>query len=97
MRGRARTRMPLAHVCLIGFPRPQMLVDLFVNYDCDLKAPNLYERTVQVCTDARLHGCKDARVYRCTVRAALHAATRSLRHAAADNHAGHAVNTLNQR
>lgn len=28
---------------------PQLLVDLFVNYDCDLKAPNLFERTVQVC------------------------------------------------
>ncbi|KXZ56613.1 hypothetical protein GPECTOR_1g552 [Gonium pectorale] len=26
---------------------PQLLVDLFVNYDCDLRAPNLYERTVQ--------------------------------------------------
>lgn len=28
---------------------PQLLVDLFVNYDCDLQASNLYERTVQVC------------------------------------------------
>ncbi len=26
----------------------QLLVDMFVNYDCDLRAPNLYERTVQV-------------------------------------------------
>eukprot|EP00198_Chlamydomonas_reinhardtii_P013970 XP_001703307.1 SEC7/BIG-like ARF-GEF [Chlamydomonas reinhardtii] len=25
----------------------KLLVDLFVNYDCDLKAPNLFERTVQ--------------------------------------------------
>jgi hypothetical protein len=25
---------------------PQVLVDLFVNYDCDMAAPNLYERTV---------------------------------------------------
>lgn len=25
---------------------PQMLVDLYVNYDCDLKAPNLFERMV---------------------------------------------------
>eukprot|EP00798_Chlamydomonas_sp_ICE-L_P008680 gene8680-34127_t len=25
---------------------PQLLVDLFTNYDCDLQAPNLYERTV---------------------------------------------------
>ncbi|KAL3744597.1 hypothetical protein ACJRO7_013808 [Eucalyptus globulus] len=25
---------------------PQMLVDLYVNYDCDLEAPNLFERTV---------------------------------------------------
>lgn len=25
---------------------PQMLVDIFVNYDCDLQAPNLFERTV---------------------------------------------------
>lgn len=25
---------------------PQMLVDIFVNYDCDLEAPNLFERTV---------------------------------------------------
>jgi brefeldin A-inhibited guanine nucleotide-exchange protein len=27
---------------------PQLLVDLFVNFDCDLQASNLYERTVQV-------------------------------------------------
>ena len=27
---------------------PQLLVDIFVNYDCDLQASNLYERTVQV-------------------------------------------------
>jgi brefeldin A-inhibited guanine nucleotide-exchange protein len=27
---------------------PQLVVDLFVNYDCDLQASNLYERTVQV-------------------------------------------------
>ncbi|GLI68912.1 hypothetical protein VaNZ11_013463 [Volvox africanus] len=34
--------------CLAGLcSEPQLLVDLFVNYDCDLKAPNLYERTVQ--------------------------------------------------
>lgn len=26
---------------------PQMLVDIFVNYDCDLEAPNLFERMVQ--------------------------------------------------
>lgn len=25
---------------------PQLIVDLFVNYDCDLDAPNIYERTV---------------------------------------------------
>ncbi|XP_022935314.1 brefeldin A-inhibited guanine nucleotide-exchange protein 5-like isoform X2 [Cucurbita moschata] len=25
---------------------PQILVDIFVNYDCDLEAPNLFERTV---------------------------------------------------
>ncbi|KAF4366438.1 hypothetical protein CsatB_010707 [Cannabis sativa] len=25
---------------------PQMLVDIFVNYDCDLESPNLFERTV---------------------------------------------------
>lgn len=25
---------------------PQMLVDLYVNYDCDLEAPNLFERMV---------------------------------------------------
>jgi hypothetical protein len=25
---------------------PQMLVDIFVNYDCDLEAPNLFERMV---------------------------------------------------
>jgi hypothetical protein len=28
---------------------PQLLVDLFVNFDCDLQAANLFERTVQVC------------------------------------------------
>jgi brefeldin A-inhibited guanine nucleotide-exchange protein len=27
---------------------PQLLVDLYVNFDCDLQASNLYERTVQV-------------------------------------------------
>lgn len=27
---------------------PQLLVDLFVNFDCDLQAANLFERTVQV-------------------------------------------------
>lgn len=26
----------------------QMLADLFVNYDCDLEAPNLYERMVSL-------------------------------------------------
>jgi guanine nucleotide-exchange factor len=26
----------------------QMLADLFVNYDCDLEAPNLYERMVRL-------------------------------------------------
>jgi len=25
---------------------PQMLVDVYVNYDCDLEAPNLFERMV---------------------------------------------------
>lgn len=25
---------------------PQILVDIFVNYDCDLEAPNLFERMV---------------------------------------------------
>lgn len=25
---------------------PQMLVDIFVNYDCDIEAPNLFERMV---------------------------------------------------
>ncbi|KAL9231759.1 hypothetical protein vseg_006945 [Gypsophila vaccaria] len=25
---------------------PQLVVDIFVNYDCDLEAPNIYERTV---------------------------------------------------
>jgi brefeldin A-inhibited guanine nucleotide-exchange protein len=31
---------------------PQLLVDLYVNFDCDLQASNLYERTVQVsCLD----------------------------------------------
>lgn len=28
---------------------PQLLVDVFVNYDCDLQASNLYERTILVC------------------------------------------------
>lgn len=28
---------------------PQLVVDLFINYDCDLQASNLFERTVQVC------------------------------------------------
>ena len=28
---------------------PQMVADLFVNYDCDPHAPPLFERTVQVC------------------------------------------------
>ncbi|KAH6757481.1 HOPM interactor 7 [Perilla frutescens var. hirtella] len=27
---------------------PQMLVDLYVNYDCDLEAPNLFERTISI-------------------------------------------------
>lgn len=27
---------------------PQLLVDLYVNFDCDLQAANLFERTVQV-------------------------------------------------
>jgi brefeldin A-inhibited guanine nucleotide-exchange protein len=27
---------------------PQLMVDLFINYDCDLQASNLFERTVQV-------------------------------------------------
>jgi hypothetical protein len=27
---------------------PQLLVDIFVNFDCDMQASNLYERTVQV-------------------------------------------------
>ena len=26
---------------------PQILVDIFVNYDCDLEAPNLFERMVR--------------------------------------------------
>lgn len=26
----------------------QMLVDLYVNYDCDLEAPNLFERMVRI-------------------------------------------------
>lgn len=26
---------------------PQMLIDLYVNYDCDLSAPNLFERMVE--------------------------------------------------
>ncbi|KAL6565308.1 hypothetical protein OROGR_002259 [Orobanche gracilis] len=29
---------------------PQMLVDLYVNYDCDLEAPNLFERMVATLT-----------------------------------------------
>ena len=28
---------------------PQMLADVFVNYDCDLEGPNLFERTVIIC------------------------------------------------
>lgn len=28
--------------------KPQMLVDVFVNYDCDIEAPNLFERMVTV-------------------------------------------------
>lgn len=28
---------------------PQMLVDVYVNYDCDLEAPNLFERMVETC------------------------------------------------
>ncbi|KAL6501089.1 Brefeldin A-inhibited guanine nucleotide-exchange protein 5 [Orobanche hederae] len=27
---------------------PQMLVDLYVNYDCDLEAPNLFERVIAI-------------------------------------------------
>lgn len=27
----------------------QMLADVFVNYDCDLEGPNLFERTVIIC------------------------------------------------
>ena len=27
--------------------QPQLMVDLFVNYDCDLNAANLYERLVR--------------------------------------------------
>ncbi|KAL4853786.1 Brefeldin A-inhibited guanine nucleotide-exchange protein 3 [Chlorella vulgaris] len=33
----------LLHVC----SHPQVLVDLFVNYDCSLQAANLYERTIK--------------------------------------------------
>jgi hypothetical protein len=32
---------------------PQLLVDLFVNFDCDLQAANLFERTVQVSSGER--------------------------------------------
>ncbi|CAN1305061.1 Brefeldin A-inhibited guanine nucleotide-exchange protein 1 [Linum perenne] len=28
------------------FLDPQLIIDLFVNYDCDVESPNLYERTV---------------------------------------------------
>jgi hypothetical protein len=31
---------------------PQLLVDLFVNFDCDLQAANLFERTMQVCFES---------------------------------------------
>lgn len=27
---------------------PQMLADVFVNYDCDLEGPNLFERMVSI-------------------------------------------------
>ena len=34
--------------CLLAAPPSlQVLVDLFVNYDCSLQAANLYERTVK--------------------------------------------------
>lgn len=36
----------------------QLLVDMFVNYDCDLRAPNLYERTVQVGGAGVARGCE---------------------------------------
>lgn len=29
---------------------PQMLADIFVNYDCDIDAPNLFERMVNLVT-----------------------------------------------
>lgn len=35
---------------------PQLLVDVFVNYDCEMRAPNLYERTVQVGCPAGMAG-----------------------------------------
>jgi brefeldin A-inhibited guanine nucleotide-exchange protein len=35
---------------------PQLLVDLFINYDCDLQASNLFERTVQVGRSCGLRG-----------------------------------------
>jgi len=31
---------------------PQMLADIFVNYDCDLEATNLFERMVCIWTYA---------------------------------------------
>lgn len=39
---------------------PQLLVDLYVNFDCDLQAANLFERTVQVGCHLLLHLLADS-------------------------------------
>ncbi|KAI3852911.1 hypothetical protein MKW92_028883 [Papaver armeniacum] len=39
-----------------GCKDPQMLVDIFVNYDCDLEAPNLFERMCSVKDRPRSQG-----------------------------------------
>ncbi len=42
----------LEHVC----EHPQVLVDVFVNFDCSLQASNLFERSVKILSkEARLH------------------------------------------
>ncbi|KAG1671977.1 hypothetical protein FOA52_013349 [Chlamydomonas sp. UWO 241] len=45
-----RQDLPTLHTVLVAIrplcAEPQLLVDLFVNYDCDLQAPCLYERTI---------------------------------------------------
>ena len=58
---------------------PQVLVDIFVNYDCDADAPNLYERTVAALAGATVAGSGDAQQVRNGAVQCVLAVVRSLR------------------